>query len=102
MNHDGIGDMCQCDLPRPGRCVRGGGKKKRDCLVEFNYPGDKVPQQEGTRREERHPLHDGDPLCDLDGKADGQCTFGVTICLGVPDEVLSQVHAVGGGHARGA
>jgi hypothetical protein len=88
MDHDGIGDMCECDLPAPGRCVTGGGKKKNDCLLEFNHPGGIVLNKKKTRVKNVIPCRDGDPLCDLDGQSDGRCTFGVSICLGSKDANL--------------
>lgn len=88
MNHDGVGDMCQCDLPAPGRCVRGGGKKRNDCLLEFNHPGGITFNKKKTRVKNIIWCRDGDAGCDLDGKADGRCTFGVSICLGNQDEML--------------
>jgi hypothetical protein len=87
MDHDGVGDFCECAMPMP-RCITGGGKKRSDCLLEFN------PMGEPTRTKKTHRIRnlfrctDGDTWCDRDGLKDGWCTFGVALCLDNADPRL--------------
>src|SRR5262245_31611661 len=79
------------------------GAAAADCLVAWrSAAGTGAP---------RVACRDGDPACDLDGVADGGCTFGVAVCLdlagclgGVPsvrvrgpgaDAVMDAVAALG-------
>jgi hypothetical protein len=82
---DGVGDACECRAPAPGRCLPGGGNKRTDCLVEFNTSGPVALNRKGTMVLGTLRCQDGDPACDRDGQKDGQCTFGVTVCLGNAD-----------------
>jgi hypothetical protein len=85
---DGVGDMCQCTAPAPGRCVVGGGSKRTDCLVEFLPSGPVLLNRAGTKMKPLLRCADGDPACDLDGSRDGACTFGLATCFGNGDPRL--------------
>ena len=78
---DGVGDACECTQPAPGRCIPGGGSKQTDCLVEFNSAAPVAFNRRGTAVLGTLRCQDGDPRCDRDGQKNGQCTFGVTVCL---------------------
>jgi cysteine-rich repeat protein len=82
---DGVGDLCQCTAPAPGRCIAGGGSERTDCLLELNSSGPVSFNGKGTRVRSKLLCIDGDPACDMDGARDGQCTFGLTLCLGNAD-----------------
>jgi cysteine-rich repeat protein len=84
---DGVGDLCQCKAPAPGRCIAGGGSKKTDCLMEFNGFGPATINKKGKMKPE-YRCTDGDPTCDRDGAANGVCTFGVSVCFGNSDPRL--------------
>jgi hypothetical protein len=65
---------------------RGGGSRRNDCLLEWNFvPPDVVSGD--TRPLAR--CGDGDPLCDADSQA-GQCTFVLSLCFNVPDPLLQE------------
>jgi hypothetical protein len=85
LDGDGIGDLCQCTAPPPGRCIAGGGSKRTDCLVEFLTTGPVTLNRKGSKVKPLIRCTDGDPRCDLDQMRDGQCTFGVSICFGNAD-----------------
>jgi hypothetical protein len=84
-NGDGVGDLCQCTAPAPGRCIAGGGSRRTDCLMEFMSVGPVTLNKRGTVVKRLLRCSDGDPACDLDGARDGQCTFGVAVCFGNRD-----------------
>lgn len=86
LNGNGVGDVCECGDPKPGRCVRGSGPKKRACFVEW------LPEITPPTKGERLPkgrlgCRDGDPACDRD-QVPGQCTFGVALCINNQDPRL--------------
>jgi cysteine-rich repeat protein len=85
MNHDDIGDVCQCTATPPGRCIAGGGSKRTDCLLEISSAG--FPSMNGRRTRVKDVLRctDGDPVCDADGARDGKCTFAIAMCFGNAD-----------------
>ncbi len=85
---DGIGDLCQCTAPAPGRCIAGGGSRRTDCFMEFMSVGPVTLNNRGTTVKPQLRCRDGDPACDLDGARDGQCTFGVSVCFGNADPRL--------------
>jgi hypothetical protein len=85
IDQDGIGDACECTSPAPGRCIGGGGKKRGDCLVEFNTNGPVTLNRKRTNVRRLLRCIDGDSWCDRDGAADGKCTFGVAVCVGNND-----------------
>jgi hypothetical protein len=82
---DGVGDLCQCTAPAPGRCIGGGGSARTDCLLEFTTTGPVTLNSRGTKVKPVLSCLDGDLACDLDGARDGQCTFGVSLCFGNAD-----------------
>jgi cysteine-rich repeat protein len=88
-DHDGIGDFCQCTSPAPGRCIPGGGSKRTDCLMELATVGQAPLNRKGTKVTRTLKCIDGDPTCDVDGAANGQCTFGVALCFGNADPRFS-------------
>ncbi len=93
LNKNGIGDACECTLGAPGRCIAGGGSQKTDCLLEFNTPGPITYNRRLSRVLPVLRCHDGDPTCDRDGKADGKCTFGVSVCVANHDPRLRRCAA---------
>lgn len=66
--------------------VSGGGSKKADCYAEFQG----ITATGKFQGKPRVDCADGDPTCDTDGKADGQCTFAITVCAAVQDPALPQ------------
>jgi hypothetical protein len=84
-DHDGIGDLCQCTAPLPGRCIAGGGSSSTDCMLEFLAHARVELTAHGTRVKPVVRCTDGDTLCDLDGARDGKCTVGVALCFGNSD-----------------
>ena len=90
---DGIGDRCECTAPAPGHCIAGGGSKATDCLVEFVSAGPVTLNRTRTAVLGVLTCRDGDPACDLDGAADGRCTFGLAVCVGNHDPRLSGCEA---------
>jgi hypothetical protein len=59
--------------------VLGGGSIDKDCRV--GYSG-----VDATNGASGVICTDGDPACDVDGVADGTCTFTVSICTGIPED----------------
>jgi hypothetical protein len=59
--------------------VLGGGNADKDCRV--GYGG-----VDATNGASGVICTDGDPTCDVDGVADGTCTFTVSLCIGIPEE----------------
>jgi 6-phosphogluconolactonase (cycloisomerase 2 family) len=92
---DGVGDACECTQPAPGRCLPGGGNKRTDCLVEFNTAAPVAVNRAGTMVLNTLRCEDGDPRCDRDGQKNGQCTFGVTVCLANRDPRFPRCQASG-------
>jgi len=88
-NANGVGDACECTAPAPGRCISGGGSKKADCLLEFNPTPPGAPNRKRTSVLGTLRCSDGQSSCDLDGAKNGQCTFGVAVCLGNDDPRLA-------------
>jgi parallel beta-helix repeat protein len=82
---NGVGDVCECTMGRPGRCVMGGRDGPNDCLVEFNTTGPVSFNRDGTKVRRVLRCRDGDPACDRDAVPDGQCTFGISVCLANAD-----------------
>jgi len=75
-----------------GRCVPGGGPEATDCIAEFRAPKPNFPYFDPTRVSPKPAKEvrcfDGDAGCDVDGEADGVCTFPVDVCLGAVDPGL--------------
>jgi subtilisin family serine protease len=71
-------------LVRTTELTRGGGSRRTDCLLEWNFvPAEAVAGD--TRPLAR--CRDGDPLCDADFET-GRCTFLLSLCFNVPDPLL--------------
>jgi cysteine-rich repeat protein len=92
---NGVGDACECTERAPGRCVTGGGNKKADCLLEFNPSPAATPNRRRTGVLGTLRCTDGDQGCDRDGEKNGQCTFGVAVCLGNADPRLGRCQPTG-------
>jgi cysteine-rich repeat protein len=90
MDNNGIGDLCECNMKAPGRCLPGGGSLRTDCLLEFAPVGYPSYNRKRTKVRPYLTCEDGDPACDMDGHRDGQCTFGVSMCLGNDDPRLPE------------
>jgi len=76
--------LVECTDASPGSCVAGKGAAGGCALEWLVYPNltfkaaTDLPGAQVT-------CADGQPFCDLDGKADGQCTFQVAACLNSDD-----------------
>jgi hypothetical protein len=92
---NGVGDACECTERAPGRCVTGGGSKQADCLLEFNPSPAATPNRRRTGVLGTLRCADGDKGCDRDGAKNGQCTFGVAVCLGNADPRLNHCQPTG-------
>lgn len=86
-NGDGVGDACECAEPRPGRCVPGGGSRKRRCFVEW-LPAIAPSVGQSGLPVTRQRCTDGD-ACDEDTVA-GQCTIRVAVCINNEDPRFPQ------------
>jgi hypothetical protein len=86
LDGNGVGDVCECGDPKPGRCVPGAGSATRACLVEW-LPAVTPPLGAGLVPRNRLSCGDGDPACDADQIA-GQCTFRVALCINNEDPRL--------------
>src|SRR6267142_1275369 len=63
----------------PARALLSGGTLPRsDCLAEWRVTTRSLVPTRGTSALD---CQDGDPSCDADGRADGQCTFNVSVCI---------------------
>jgi len=58
--------------------IPGGAFPRSDCLAEWSVTTRSLVATRGTSVLD---CQDGDPSCDADGRADGQCTFNVSICI---------------------
>ena len=65
--------------PRADAFVLGGGNADKDCRVAFGGV-------DATDGENGVVCTDGDPTCDADGVADGNCRFAPSLCTGVAVE----------------
>jgi hypothetical protein len=86
LDGNGVGDVCECGDPKPGRCVPGAGSARRACLVEW-LPAVTPPLGAGRVPRGRLSCRDGDPTCDDDPSA-GQCTLRVAMCINNEDPRL--------------
>jgi hypothetical protein len=69
--------------------VPGGGSRETDCRGEFQVANPtNVPFLDPRDFGTRSRLADGDPACDADRKADGTCTFRLSICFDQTDANL--------------
>jgi len=75
-----------------GRCIPGGGPERTDCIAELRAPKPNFPFFDPTRTVQKRAKEvrcfDGDAGCDVDGEADGACTFPVDVCIGAVDARL--------------
>ncbi len=78
-----------CDGPSP--CVPGKGSGKTDCLIEWLVTP--APPDVGGFPTGTIECTDGDPSCDADGNADGECTFSVAACVNNADTRLPSCDA---------
>ncbi|MEJ2207372.1 MAG: PQQ-binding-like beta-propeller repeat protein, partial [Gemmatimonadota bacterium] len=82
-----------------GACVPGGGPERTDCLAEFLAPRPNFPFFDPTRSKQKKAKEvrcfDGDAGCDVDGEADGACTFPVDVCVAAVDPALPGCSAGG-------
>ena len=77
---DGIGDACECRLAAPGECLLDGkGSDEADCLTELIFHP-LAPISNAGLPDRKIRCTDGD-ACDLDGAADGSCSFRIAVCL---------------------
>ncbi len=85
--------------PTPGQCtgaattnpcVRGGGPKSTDCLVEWVTRPAPLPDRGGMPKG-KLVCYEGDPTCDDDPDLDNQsCTFRARLCINNADPRLSK------------
>ena len=68
--------------------VPGGGPRSLDCLAVFDTP---VELGNGVRTIR---CVDGDPACDADGEANGECRFPVAVCANNTSEPLCTLQGV--------
>lgn len=59
--------------------VAGGGVPRTDCFAAWQVTSPDVTANRGPTGVD---CQDGDPTCDVDGRADGVCSFGVSFCAG--------------------
>ncbi len=84
---DGCGAACFVEPPATAVLLRGKGSKRTDCVIEWKIDtptldslGRPAPVQRCT---------DGDPSCDADGAANGQCLFEIWVCSNNSDPTLT-------------
>jgi parallel beta-helix repeat protein len=87
-DQNGVGDACDCSAGTPGRCLTGGTDARNDCLVELSTTGPVSLNRGGTTVRSMVRCRDGDPACDRDGLPNGQCAFGIGVCLANADPRL--------------
>jgi hypothetical protein len=68
--------------PRATAFVAGGGPARTDCFAAWKVTTDGTTANHGPTGVD---CQDGDPACDIDGKADGVCTIAVSACAGAMD-----------------
>ena len=70
--------------------IPGGGSSFTDCFLELAVQNPNNPSGIGRdgRLNPSQVCTDGDPLCDADGKVDGQCTLFVSMYVNVEDSLL--------------
>jgi DNA-binding beta-propeller fold protein YncE len=83
---DGVFDGDEIDLgmnpARPDR-ILGGGPGRKNCVASFTVLNPSNDPLRGPRGDLSavQTCTDGDPLCDIDGEANGQCVFTVRACF---------------------
>jgi hypothetical protein len=88
LDQNGVGDVCECGDPKPGRCVPGRGKRRHQCIVEWLPAAPFATARKGFPSS-RLRCRDGNPACDDDGIA-GQCTFRIALCINNEDPRVPQ------------
>jgi hypothetical protein len=64
--------------PRAFALIPGGGPAASDCYAEWQVNSTELTATAGKSNLD---CEDGDPRCDVDGAANGACTFGVSVCI---------------------
>ena len=82
---------CEPDLV----CLVPSGRGGRSCAGEWLVEQDLFTVRRNQLPAPRQTCRDGDPQCDADGVADGQCMLRVALCLNVFDTRNPQLHARG-------
>jgi hypothetical protein len=87
-----LGDALAAALQRPGRCepeidclVPARGSRRRACAAQWLIEQRAFATNRRGQPRPKQSCRDGDPQCDTDGAADGQCTMNVALCLNVYD-----------------
>ncbi len=78
-----------CDGTTP--CAPGGGSPRTDCLLEWQITP--PPPLAGGIPANTIECTDGDPACDADAQADGQCSVSVSLCVAGLDARLPDCNA---------
>ena len=73
-------------VPESQCLVPGTGGARRSCAAEWLVEASALARRPSGIPRVRQFCRDGDPGCDADGMADGQCTVNVALCLNVLDE----------------
>ena len=73
-------------VPESHCLVPGTGGARRSCAAEWLVEASALARRPSGIPRVRQFCRDGDPGCDADGMADGQCTVNVALCLNVLDE----------------
>ena len=82
---------CEPDLV----CLVPSGRGGRSCAGEWLVEQELFTVRRNQLPAPRQTCRDGDPQCDADGAADGQCMLRVALCLNVFDTRNPQLHARG-------
>ncbi len=88
---DGILDGDEVDLgldPNRADRILGKGPKRNNCIAAFTVvsPSNFPSLDPRGKPNIRQSCTDGDPLCDTDGEANGQCVFSVRTCFNAVSE----------------
>jgi hypothetical protein len=81
-NDDCTLSIAGCD---PSFFVPGGGPPKTDCAAEFRVANTTGGPNTSGKVAVKQKCTDGDPGCDMDGAADGTCTFSIAACFNRTD-----------------
>ncbi|TMA39819.1 MAG: hypothetical protein E6J79_02045 [Deltaproteobacteria bacterium] len=79
-------------VPESQCLVPGTGGRTRSCVGEWLVEAMSLGRRPSGVPRSRQVCRDGDPGCDADGTADGQCTVNVALCLNVLDERFLDSH----------
>jgi hypothetical protein len=66
--------------------VLGGGPARTDCFAAWQVTSPDVAANRGPTGVD---CEDGDPACDVDGRTDGVCSFGVSFCAGAVSDACT-------------